>query len=274
MRHLFPLDIVKQYLPCTYRLISTSEQARTSVHDYFAKRLSMVEEAINQNGVFSAKTTVHDLLFNALEGDAAAIAFLDFIDKTVEALRSRVPNQMIPSVRDLSLKLFTTFNASDSQYKNHFAEIAAANAILSEATFTLKTIERLLPNGKRFDFAFGRDGSEVLTEVYNIDFELEKIESADGFTDFLRSRLERKLRDKLIGIPEPWPSFTMIPVLWGQNARLRPFAVALDAFHNAQVITPFMMFAQYRDTSGHLVFAFQPVLQFLDQVERIENEST
>lgn len=274
MRYLFPLDIVKQYLPRTHRLLCTSEEAKTTVHDYFGKRLTMVEEAIHQHGIFSAKTTVHDLLFNALEHDEAAIAFLDFIDATVETLQSRVPAQMLPSVRDLCLKLFTTFNAADSQYKNHFAEIAAANAILSEATFSLKTIERLLPNGKRFDFSFERNGSEVLAEVYNIDFELEKIESAEGFAEFLRGRLERKLRDKLIGLPQPWPSFTMIPVLWGQNKHLRPFADALDTFHDVQVITPFMMIAQYRDAEGRFVFAFQPVSHFLRQVEKIENRAT
>lgn len=275
-RFLFGLDILKRYMPTVYRLFSERPRMKEAVAESYEKRLQTIQKALAERGLFSARTTMFDLLRNAAEDNQIIIEYLAFIDRMVESLLSKVDATKRSQIVDLVLKMFLAFNDYDSQSKNHFAEIATLSKLLSDSSIRLLQIEKKLTNGKSLDFAIEREEKEVLVEVYNIDFDLERIESVDGFSKLLHYRIEKKLEDKLAGLTdteEVLSKFVLVPVLWGEIKSLGEYAQCLDSFKEYKVITPFLMVAQYKGLEGNIVFDFQPVSFFLEEVAKIKKRT-
>jgi hypothetical protein len=270
---LFGLDILKKYMPTVYKLFSERPRIKEVIAESYEKRLETIQKALAERGLFSARTTMFDLLRNAAEDNQIIIEYLGFIDRMVESLLSKVCATKRSQIVDLVLKMFLAFNDYDSQSKNHFAEIATLSKLLSDSSIKLIQIEKKLTNGKSLDFAIEREEKEVLVEVYSIDFDLERIESVDGFSKLLHYRIEKKLEDKLAGLTdteEVLSKFVLVPVLWGEIKSLGEYAKSLDSFKEYKIITPFMMVAQYKGSSGNIVFDFQTISFFLEQAEKIE----
>ena len=271
-KFLFGLDILKRYMPTIYILFSERPKFKEAIAKSYELRLQTIQKALAERGLFSARTTMFDLLRNAAEDNQIIVEYLAFIDRTVEGLLLKVDATKRSQIVDLVLKMFLSFNEYDSQSKNHFAEIASLAKLLSDSSIRLLQIERKLTNGKSLDFAVEKEGKEVLVEVFNIDFNLEKIESVDGFSKLLHHRIEKKLEDKLEGLTdteEILSKFVLVPVLWGEIKSLGEYAKSLDSLNEYKIITPFMMVAQYKGLSGNIVFDFQTVSFFLDQVRKM-----
>jgi len=264
-----PINLLRVYLPHIYKLISDSKKMISRVEKSYSSRLRSVIDSIEQSGVFSARTTVFDLMWEALEKNQESIIFLRFIDSTVRQLLSAINQQLKRQVAKLCYKMIVTFNQYDSQYKNHFAEIAVINKILTDTRFRLLQIEKEMANGKSFDFSISNKGEENLVEVYNIDFNIERLKTKEGFHLFIETRLTKKLNEKLVGLPVPYPPNITIPVLWGEIVRLEPFEPVLDAFTPHGIVGPFMMFAQYKAVDGLIKYDFSTVKAFLEIVKKI-----
>ena len=267
------LNLLRKYLPFVYSVIEISDRKVARIADAYEQRLTTVANVLEESGVFSARTTIYDLLWEALEGNVASITYLDFIDTTVKSILSLLGKRERDQIVKLVLKMIVSFNDYDSQYKNHFAELAVINKILSEPHFVLVQVEKRLPNGKSFDFAVKEGRVENFVEVYNIDFKIERIGSAEDLKKFLECRIVKKLNAKLAGLLEPFPPFIIVPVLWGDILGIEPYSRALDYFKPYKIIGPFMMIAQYRSGTGDLVYDFGSVKNFLQRAKSIHTSS-
>ena len=99
-------------------------------------------------------------------------------------------------------------------------------------------------------------------EVFNMDFDADKVESVDLFRKFLETRLSKKAEEKFGGLV-PNEIWQLVPVLWGDMERRIKFSRAFNYFKQFKMLSPFMTIAQYRDGQGHLVFGLEPAQDYI-----------
>ncbi len=90
---------------------------------------------------------------------------------------------------------------------------------------------------------------------------------------FLESRITYKLNEKLQELPGMYPSFLLVPVLWGNIRGLDHFDEAFSFFKDFKFISQFMMIAEYRNHSGGYLYDFGTVENFLKRARKINKEA-
>lgn len=226
--------------------------------------------ALETNGIFSAMTCIFDLLWNASENNKDnCVKFLSFIDSTVCRALDGTEGAVRKQLEKLVITMIVSFGPESSEYLNHFAEIAVIESLMTKGGYKLECIEKTLPNGKQIDFEISRDGIRYLTEVYNINFEIEKLHTSDDLKKFLEGRLVPKLTAKLNGIDNLEEGCLLIPVLRGDIMSLAKYIETFEYFKQTTIVGPFMMIAQYTNQiSGQVVYDFNSVENFLLRVKK------
>ena len=220
--------------------------------------------ALETKGVFAAMTCIFDLLWNATENKDNCVQYLSFIDNTVRRALDATEGATRNQLEKLVISMIVSFGEERSEYKNHFAEIAVVEKLMTQGGFKLECVEKLLPNGSRMDFEISKDGTQNLIEVYNIDFDTEKLHSSDDLKRFLEKRLVTKLTAKLDGMENISEGCQLIPVLWGDIMSLVKYLEAFEYFKQTTIVAPFMMVASYTNQiNGQVVYDFGSVEQFL-----------
>ncbi|MFZ5994040.1 MAG: hypothetical protein ACOYU4_03495 [Thermodesulfobacteriota bacterium] len=108
-----------------------------------------------------------------------------------------------------------------------------------------------------------------MIEVYNIDFNAEKLQTSDDLKLFLDRRLIAKLQNKLEGIDNLNEGCQLAPVLWGDIMSLANYIEAFDYFKQATIVAPFMMIARYTNQiTEQVLYDFGSVEQFLLRVKK------
>lgn len=268
-----PIELLRHYLPTIYDVLSPSAKMISDISGKYYERIKNIDAAIKTKGEFTSEKVIYDLWWDANDGDQASLTFLAFIDNTAKSVLEKVDITLRRQIITLCHKMIINFNDSQSQYTNFFAELAVINKLLSDEGIKLLQVEKIMPNGKRFDFEIRKDGKETLVEVYNINFNYERIESSEKFKKFLETRITDKLNLKLQGLPGPLPSFLLVPVLWGNILGFDQFADAFIFFKDSNFISQFMMVAEYKNLAGEYLYDFGTVEHFLKRARKIKKEA-
>ena len=263
------MQLLKLYAPILFKCANRSKGTVARISAKYEQRWASMSKAIKANGAFEAMDCIFDLLWKASENTEAAREFLSFIDQTVRQALASTTGSARKQLEKLVVTMMISFGEERSEYKNHFAEIAVISKLVTQGNFKLESVEKQLPNGKRMDFEISKNGVRNLIEVYNIDFNREKLYGSDDLKKFLDNRLVKKLNDKLAGIENLEVGCQFIPVLWGDIMSLVNFIDAFEHFKKVKIVTSFMMVAQYtHQVDGRIAYDFGSVEQFLLRVKR------
>lgn len=263
------MQLLKLYGPTLFECANISKGTVARINAKYEQRWASMSKAIKANGAFEAMTCIFDLLWKASENTEAAREFLSFIDQTVRQVLASTSGSARKQLEKLVITMMLSFGEERSEYKNHFAEIAVISKLLTYRNFKLESIEKQLPNGNRMDFEISKDRVRNLIEVYNIDFDREKLHGSDDLKKFLENRLVKKIADKLEGIENLEVGCQFVPVLWGDIMSLVNFIDAFEYFKQVKIVAPFMMVAQYtHQVDGRIAYDFGTVEQFLLRVKR------
>ena len=189
------MQLLKLYAPTLFECANRSKGTVARISAKYEQRWASMAKAIKANGAFEAMTCIFDLLWKASENTEAAREYLSFIDQTVRQALASTTGSMRKQLEKLIITMIISFGEKRSEYKNHFAEIAVISKLLTQGDFKLESIEKLLTNGKRMDFEISKDRVRNLIEVYNIDFEREKLHGSDDLKRFLEYRLVKKFNE-------------------------------------------------------------------------------
>jgi hypothetical protein len=259
------LQLLSIYAPtlfdCATRNLDTVERIRCK----YRERWRAMAESIQAKGSYLSMATIFDLLWDASEKREGSAEYLQFIDsqtrRALRAAKGHARNQL----ERLVVSMITTFGSERSEYKNHLSELLVISKLLRDGVYTLACVEKKLPNGKCMDFEVVKDGKYSLIEVYNIDFLVEKVQTAGDFRKFLERRLVEKLESKLSGLSDVHEPCILIPVLWGDLESLKKYSAVFDEFKAGQVIGPFMAIVQRRNAvSGAIGYRFASIQSFLE----------
>ena len=263
------MRLLKLYAPTLFKCSNRTKGTVTRISEKYEQRWDNMAKALKANGAFEAMTCIFDLLWKASENMEAAREFLSFIDQTVWQALAATTGSAREQLEKLVFTMIISFGEERSEYKNHFAEIAVISKLLTQGDFKLESIEKQLPNGKSMDFEISKDRLRNLIEVYNIDFDREKLNGSDDLKKFLETRLVNKLNAKLEGIENLEVGYQFVPVLWGDIMSLVNFIDAFEYFKQVKIVAPFMMVAQYTNQGdGRIAYDFGSVEQFLLRVKR------
>lgn len=268
-----PVELLRHYLPTIYDALSPSKTMIPDISSKYYERIKNIDAAIKTKGEFTSEKVIYDLWWDANEGDQASLTFLTFIDNTAKSVLEKVDSTLRGQIIKLCHKMIINFNDSQSQCTNFFAELAVINKLLSDEGITLLQVEKIMPNGKRIDFEIRKDGSETLVEVYNINFNYERIENSENFKKFLETRITDKLNSKLQELSGLVPPFLLVPVLWGNIFGLDQFADAFMFFKTFNFMSNFMMIAEYKNPAGRYLYDFGTVENFLKRAKEINKET-
>lgn len=264
-----PLKLLKIYTPSLYRCAIRSNKAQSAVIAKYEERQQTISNSLKEKGVFDAMACIYDLLLNATKNIPYSKEYLQFIDATVKQAMESVSESESPQLESLVIKMITSVGTERSEYKNHFAEIAVLSKLIASGFFKLVSIEKPLPNGKTIDFEISIEGKNHLLEVYNIDFDREKLKNSNDLIKFLEFRLQKKINDKLKGIDISTLRCLFVPVLWGDIVSLAEYTEAFDYFKPLKFISPFMIIGQYtHQIDGRVVFDFGSIDNFHDRIIR------
>jgi hypothetical protein len=261
------VELLQHYLPTIYDALSPSKRKLAEISNRYHERMLNIAASINTKGEFTSERCIYDLWWDANEGDQLSLALLAFIDNTVKSILGKVAQSVQPQVITLCHKMIINFSHSQSQHSHFVAELAVINKLLSDAGIKLLQVERKLSNGEKIDFLVRKDGEETLIEVYNINFDFERMESSESFKTFLETRITNKLNKKLQGLPGTVPPFLLVPVLWGNIFKLDQFADAFKYFEDFSFISSFMMVKEYKDPEGRYLIDFGTVEAFLKEAK-------
>jgi len=263
-------QLLSQYAPTLFECASRSKSDSEIIQKKYNQRWASMTQGLETNGIFAAMTCIFDLLWNASENNKYNSAeYLSFIDSTVRRALDATDGVVRKQLEKLVIRMIVSFGADNSDYLNHFAEIAVLETLMTKGDFKLECIEKTLPNGKRVDFEISRDGIRNLIEIYNINFDTEKLHTSDDLKKFLERRLVPKFTAKLNGIDKLGEGFQLIPVLCGDIMSLVKYVEAFEYFKQTTIVAPFMMIASYTNKiSGQVVYDFGSVENFILRVKK------
>ena len=262
--------LLQQFLPNIYALINEVSKYDSNINASYERRYNYLKEEITQKGVYRQQTTIFDLLWDASDNIPKKKVFLTFIDDIVYKILSNIEKSKRSQVRKVCYQMITSFNKKESQYSRHLAELCVLEKIVTDPRFTLDQIEKKLPNGKKIDFVFRADSNSYYVEVYNIDFDIHRVESAELFQEFLIKRLEIKINSKVQSIPIEEYQFILVTVLSGEIKKIYEYSNVFTFFKEFRFLSPFMMISEYISVDDNCVYTFEPVISFLKRNQEIE----
>lgn len=265
------LLLLKDYAPTLYECACRSEKDARSVVNKYELRLRDIGESIRLNGHHQADTCIFDLLWDAGDDNKdSCIEFLSFIDGTIKRAISVTSDQLRTKLEKNVVRMIISFSNKSCEYRNLFAEIAVIEKLIRSGDFVLMDIEKKLSNGKTIDYEVMVNGNRHLLEVYNINFDIDKLSDSEDVKSFLEKRLLSKFNEKLTGLEKgDRDNLQIVPVLWGDIMSLVKFVDAFKYFKDISVVAPFMMVGRYvHQFSSAVIYDFNTVECFLDRVMR------
>ena len=177
----------------------------------------IVHHQIDTKGEFCGETCIFDEVFDAIEGKADAICYLEFINSCLGNIRKKLTKILYGPFLATIEGLFIDFDDSKSRFRSRIGEIAVLSQVLSGNELVLKAIEYRLPNGKSIDYVIEHRNETFYFEVYNIlNFDGSKIETEPDLKNFLEKRYQEKVNSKLNGLDlQQFKNFSLVSVLWG-----------------------------------------------------------
>ena len=266
--------LLQQFLPNIYGLINEVSKYNSNINASYERRYNYLKDEITQKGEYMSQATIFDLLWDASDNIPKKRDFLNFIDDIVCKILSNTDTSKRSQVRKVCYQMITSFNNKESQYSRHLAELCVLEKIVTDPRFTLDQIEKKLPNGKKFDFVFRADNNSYYVEVYNIDFDVRRVESAELFQEFLRKRLEKKISSKVQEIPIEEFQFLIVTVLSGNIKRIYEYSKVFTFFKEFKFLSPFMMISESISVDDKCVYTFEPVTSFLKRNHDIEKKKS
>lgn len=263
--------LLERYLPNIFLLVNEVVKYRENVIRSYEKKYSQLKEEIESKGEYVGQTTIFDLLWDASEGVPGKKEFLFFIDNVVNNIISNIDRPVINQVRKMCYRMITNFSEDRSEYTRSLSELCVLEKIIRNK-LSLVQVEKKLSNGRTFDFHFRSENKDTYVEVYNIDFNAEKIESDDSFKNFIQNRLEKKISNKIRGIIKDKYNFIFIPVLWGEIGKLAKYKYVFESFKEYKFLSPFMMISEYVLPNNEYFYTFEPVLVSLQRAGESEAE--
>lgn len=265
--------LLQQFLPKIYTLINEVSKYKSNICASYERRYNHLKKEITKKGEYSGQATIFDLLWDASDNIPKKREFLNFIDDIVCKILSNTDSSKRSQVRKLCYQMITSFNNKESQYSRHLSELCVLEKIVTDSRFTLDQIEKELPNGKKVDFVFMADNNSYYVEVYNIDFDIHRVESAELFKEFLTKRLEKKIDSKVQKIPIEEFQFLIVTVLYGDIKKIFEYSNVLTFFKEFKFLSPFMMISEYISVDDNCVYTFEPVTSFLKRNQEIEKKN-
>ncbi|MFZ5995331.1 MAG: hypothetical protein ACOYU4_10140 [Thermodesulfobacteriota bacterium] len=145
--------LLNLYAPTLLECAMRSKGDRDFVQKKYDQRWASMARAIEANGIFEAMTCIFDFLWNASENNKdSCVEYLSFIDGTVHRALQATDGAARKQMEKLVISMIVSFGEKRSEYKNHFAEIAVVESLMTKGGFKLECIERSLPNGNKIDF--------------------------------------------------------------------------------------------------------------------------
>lgn len=240
------IALIKHYIPSMFNIFSPGNTQISNIKEAYDNRLSRIQQSIDKGCVFEAKESLFDLFWDANEADEDACLKLDFIDRTIRSLNTRVPANLRSGIGNICYKMIIDMTDNDSKYVTYLAELATINTFLQDDRTTLLSYELELPNGRPIDFEIQRDGTQCLVEVFTILIDHDRIEFTDELMRFLEGRIERKFSHKFHQVKD-FPNFIFVPVLWVTNGGsiLEYADVARRIREEYKSLFYFMVFGKY-----------------------------
>lgn len=219
-------DWTSTFCPFLYDLLKENESFWLEIAKKFSLKLENASDKIKTEGKIKIENSLPVLLGKASEGDQLFISFLEFIDKQIKTLHEFVPSHLKTRTVGLFKRLFSEFDIDEQRkpnptYLNGFSEILTANKLIESGAYTLVEIEEPLGNGKKTDFTLVKNGGSLKSyvEVVNIHIDASKVESLEGFTEFVNLRLQQKYDDKTNGLSEDIKKcFHLLPCIWSEDS--------------------------------------------------------
>lgn len=260
--------LLTKFAPTICDCVMKNKRSYLSVISKYDERWQFMKDSLNETGTFKAETCIFDLLWQAYENNPFAVAFLKFMDDTVHRVLSQTKDRASVQVKDLVIRMVTSFGRKQSGYRNHLAEIAVIAKLQDEETH-LKCVEKRLPNGCSMDFELERQGQSILVEVFSINFDIELVMCNGALVRFFEKRLLDKIQSKLNGIDEPPSSIMFVPVLWGDNVKIKEYTHCFSYLRSElPFISPFMYIQQYQNKkTGGIVYDFESIIDYNKELD-------
>lgn len=245
---MISIDDLKIFLPNLLTITKRSDSEYQKILDRYLLRLKNLIHRVP-----SAIVKPHCLLdwINfAKKGDNEAKSFLSFVDQQSNLLVELLKPNFLREIKEILWKAISSIEIDTDKnenpdYLNHLGELFGLNHILTTGgnIFSLKQIEKELPNGKRVDFELENRRNK---EFIHVDFlsihgiDLSKIENNDDLARFLEYRLNQKIDNKKAGLPNNKPilfsdgislNLHILPIIWTEIETLVPYKQVFKGFY-------------------------------------------
>lgn len=202
---------LKVYFPNLYRLITQSnkEIGWSSINS------SLIKYVENNNELDSKPSNIFSLIIEKKFGIGEGNAMLDFYEELFLSL-DKVLNDKEKKL--IYKNLINILTQKNNDYLNFIGELSVLNNIKRSDRYVLMNCEEpiLDKKGKSTDFKlFDKyNNIEILLEIMNLHFELNEFESEEKFKYHIKSKLEKKIRSKIITEEK---NIYIQPVFWTKS---------------------------------------------------------
>lgn len=151
----------------------------------------------------------------------ASASFLEFLDTLVVNLITRVPPELMPTLRQQTRDIFINFSLEQSKYKEKLGELLAIDRLAHRLGADIVGLE--VPIAERpttLDVALALPSQKVLpVEILNVQLTDDRIENEAGLMTLIDGRIKAKVKQKF-GVDIADASLLTFPlqlVVWFQR---------------------------------------------------------
>lgn len=212
---------------------------------------------------------------------------LTYIDGSIKHLyecvgddiQRKITNKVKEALLDISDHNVT--KVSNPAYLNTLAELLYVDNAIRKLPqeYVLTQMDASLGNGKDADYYFHRedDNADIYFDVLNIHgIDLRKIKSSDDLYQFIRNRIQEKIKDKtknlsnididyyeIKGIKS---EFYVVPIVWSEACTLVPYANAFESLERIGVSgMVFSLMSQRQRPSGDYAFSMETMANIISR---------
>jgi len=256
-------------------ILKPSPKQIRQIERKYNERFSIYPDAIAKDGTFGPEETIFDHLWQAKQGDQYSIGFLAFIEETCASLLLLVDKERIAKLQNTCFQAIMNFDGLVSRLLCYVGELALLKRILTTEHSQLLDVEYKMSNGKSFDFAINIKDELQLIEVLNIFPKSSLMQDEAAFQGFIEKRFIDKLEDKTKGVPKGKYNFALLPIVWGEFAKLDKYIEYFKTFSPPKnIVLPPMMIPSFRNMeTNNIVFTLINIKQYLEYRNENSNQT-